>query len=117
MSGQNRRAKAHKRFTTIPKLSNNALKHNPMYGAMRKEIDRMQPIFNDLNTLDLELYEYARQISKEFFDLRVTNDGDFDCKISTEQSSLSNILREEKNSDKKQFMIHIHGWPHTGESS
>lgn len=59
--------RAGKGLAKMPNLSNNGLNQNPMYEALRKEIDAMQPLFNDLNALDLELYEYARRIKNNNF--------------------------------------------------
>ena len=43
----------------IPKTSNNKLKKDSEYTKLRVKMDRMKPLFDKMNQLDLELYEYA----------------------------------------------------------
>lgn len=49
--------------TQFPKQSNNVLKADPMYKTVRTEIDQYQVRFEEENTLDIKLYEYAQSIS------------------------------------------------------
>ena len=44
----------------IPKTSNNELKNDREYKKLRARMDYMKPLFDKMNQLDLELYEYAK---------------------------------------------------------
>ena len=44
----------------LQKLSNNGLRNVPTYEQLRKQMDKMETLFQEQNQLDLELYDYAR---------------------------------------------------------
>ena len=94
----------------MPKLSNNGLKDEPMYGLLGAQIEEMRAKFEDQNQLDNELYGFSL---KGQFQL-VETGNIIECNISPSQYSLQSLTKVSHKSRKDQSMIHIHGWPHTG---
>mmetsp|Transcript_4659 Transcript_4659/g.5184 ORF Transcript_4659/g.5184 Transcript_4659/m.5184 type:complete len:1091 (+) Transcript_4659:138-3410(+) len=45
----------------MPLETNNHFKNHPLYETVRAQSDRMQLLFDDLNSLDNELYDYAQK--------------------------------------------------------
>ena len=127
-----------KRALRMPKLSNNGLKDEPMYGLLGAQIEEMRAKFEDQNQLDNELYGFSlkgqfqlvetgkqrkvkqsqlvkkgKQRKVKQFQL-VETGNIIECNISPSQYSLQSLTKVSHKSRKDQSMIHIHGWPHTG---
>jgi len=53
------------RAVSMPKLSSNLLKKMPFYEEIRASIDAMKTLFENENGLDIELYQFAIDLSKK----------------------------------------------------
>jgi len=57
--------KVRDRAVSMPKLSSNLLKKMPFYEEIRASIDAMKTLFENENGLDIELYQFAIDLSKK----------------------------------------------------